>query len=96
MWQSVKDKASLVVERILRRKLAYMDVFTTTAGRLVLKDLSKFCNAFTSSAKVNNATGNIDPLQMAYEEGKRSVLNRIKHYVNLDDEQIYKYYKEQD
>lgn len=90
MWQNIKDKT---VGIILRRKLSYMDAFKGVAGELVMKDLSKFCNAFTSSVKSNQA-GSIDPLQMAFEEGKRAVLNRIKYYANLDDEQIYKYYKD--
>lgn len=91
MWKNIKDKT---VGIILRRKLSYMDVFKGVASEIVMKDLSKFCNAFTTSVKSNLTTGSIDPLQMAFEEGKRAVLNRIKYYANLDDEQIYKYYKD--
>ena len=54
MWQNIKDKT---VGIILRRKLSYIDVFKGVAGQLVLKDLSKFCNAFTTSVKVNLTTG---------------------------------------
>lgn len=97
MFGQIKTK---IVDRILRSKLSYQGVFfgntgkLTLEGELVVKDLAKFCNAYTSSAKVTLATGKIDPINMAFEEGKRAVFNRMMHYLNLDDAAIYNLYRE--
>lgn len=99
MWDSIK-RVSEQAYRILRRKLSYQDCFMdkagnfTAAGHLVIKDLAKFCNAKTSSVQSNMVTGTVDPMLVAFNEGKRAVFNRIVKYCHMDDEAITKLYKE--
>lgn len=99
MWDVVKN-ISEQAHRILRRKLSYQDCLTdgagnfTVAGAFMLRDLGKFCNATKSSVVPSMVTGSIDPLSVAFNEGKRSVFNRIVKYCNMNDEQIYKMYKQ--
>lgn len=97
MWGAIKrTTASLIA----RRKLSYQYCFhddkgnLTIAGQLVMKDLAGYCNAFRTSVQINQTSGGVDPYAMAFEEGKRAVLNRIKYYLSLDDTEIYKLYKD--
>jgi hypothetical protein len=99
MWENIK-KAGDQIYRILRRKLSYQDCFMdqagnfTLPGKLVIKDLAKFCNMNTSSMRTNPVTGNSDPYLTAFNEGKRAVFNRIIKHCYMDDAAISKLYKE--
>lgn len=79
-----------------RHKAAYQGCFKagtgrlTEAGEIVIKDLTKFCNAHTSLAYANRITGSIDPIAMAIAEGRREVFNRIQYYLNLTDDEIFR------
>ena len=66
----------------------------TPEGSIVFKDLANFCNAKHSSVKVAVVGSRIDPISVAYEEGKRAVFNRVVKYLNMNDDQILNMYKE--
>lgn len=55
----------------------------------VLQDLKAFCGADQSSIVVAK-DGHIDTHATCYAEGKRAVLLRVLHYLNLTDEQLMK------
>ena len=56
---------------------AYVDVFDTPPGRLILTDLARYCNAQTSSFVPN------DPYQTAFNEGGRDAFNHILQLAGL-------------
>ena len=60
------------------------------AGRIVLADLERYCYAHRTSLKVSQVTQQSDALAMAFAEGRRDVLNRIKAMCNLDPDNILK------
>lgn len=99
MWDRIKQ-VSEQAHRILRRKLSYQECLTDGAGNLtiasgyMMKDLAKFCNANRSSVQASMITGSIDPLSVAFNEGKRAVFNRLVKYCSMTDDQIVKMYKE--
>ena len=64
---------------------AYLDVFGSDNGRIVLKHLkilTKFNWAF-----VPNTTGNIDPLEVMRQEGMRSVIIHIEMMLKKDPDE---------
>jgi len=63
-------------EQVAELKTMYTDVFTTNAGKKVLKDLEARCNwrALSYVAGDANAT--------AFEEGKRAVILHIHNMIN--------------
>ena len=84
-----------IFDRRLKKKAAYQKCLCdatgnlTLAGQQVIKDLMQFCNVNTSTAFVSG-DGYIDPTRMAFEEGRRTVFNRIKYYLTLSDAEILK------
>lgn len=81
------------IRRLLGRKLSYRDCFQeadgktlTKAGAYVVRDLARFCGAFKSNlpAGVNG----VDPLAMAYAEGRRSVYLRLQAQLNVSEADI--------
>jgi hypothetical protein len=85
-----------VTERMrfwLRRKRDYDATFKTHGGEYsasgvaVLRDIGQFCGAYKSTVK-QNTVGSIDPLAMAYAEGKRAVYLHMQRRLRLTDDQI--------
>jgi hypothetical protein len=58
------------------------------AGEIVLRDLAAYCYAGKSTLKVSQIDQHVDPLAMAFAEGRRDVFNRITALCNLNPDQI--------
>lgn len=56
----------------------------STGGEIVLRDLALYCYAGKSTLKVSQVDQHVDPLAMAFAEGRRDVFNRITAMLNLD------------
>jgi len=84
-----------LIEKIMRKKLAYKRVFLDGDGNLgpeakaVFDDLRKFCRATSSTAMVSPISKTIDPLAMAMAEGRREVWNRIQAHLYVNDKQVF-------
>ncbi len=59
------------------------------AGAGVVKDIGQFTGAYKSTVRRNTLQA-IDPLDMAYAEGQRSVYLFMQRRLRLTDEQILK------
>jgi translation initiation factor 2 beta subunit (eIF-2beta)/eIF-5 len=69
-----------------RRSRAYKDVFEkdNRSVNIVLADLRKFCFA----------TGGVfdsDPLVLARKVGRQEVFERMRSYINVTEDELYKY-----
>jgi hypothetical protein len=90
-WDGTVER---IKQRLHRRAFSYQAIFKTREGALtdpamvVLRDLERYCYAHKPTLKVSHVTGQSDPLAMAFAEGRRDVLNRIKAMVNLTPEQL--------
>jgi hypothetical protein len=73
-----------VVEDLTPEQLSriYMEVFNTDNGQLVLEDLKNRCHAEISTV----SEGGIDPFQVVYKEGRRSVLLHIQTQLKPHEE----------
>jgi hypothetical protein len=84
-----------LIEKILRRKLAYRRTFMTEQGelgpeaRVVIDDLRRFCRATGSTAVISPVSKTIDPLAMAMAEGRREVFNRIMAHLYVNERQVF-------
>ena len=84
-----------VIERVLRKKLAYRRTFMddqgelTAEAQLVLNDLRKFCRATGSTMVLSPVSKTIDPLAMAMAEGRREVWNRIMAHLYVNEKQVF-------
>lgn len=58
------------------------------AAEIVLRDLERYCYGDRTTLKVSQATQQSDALAMAFAEGRRDVLLRIKAMCNLNSDQI--------
>jgi len=58
------------------------------AAEIVLRDLERYCYGDRTTLKVSQATQQSDALAMAFAEGRRDVLLRIKAMSNLNSDQI--------
>lgn len=71
---------------------AYREIFSSDAGKAVLEDLCKACNVYSSTMDVN-------PHEVVFKEGARSVVLRILKTVEIDpfelQRNIAKYTSEQ-
>lgn len=82
-------------KNLFKKKTAYQHCFKdsmgnlTTAGQIVINDLAKKCNLYTTTARLD-AKGAIDPVHTALQEGKRQTLNYILEVINLTDEHLFK------
>jgi hypothetical protein len=56
----------------------------SAGGELVLRDLARYCYAGKSTLKVSQVDQHVDPLAMAFAEGRRDVFNRITAMLELD------------
>lgn len=86
---------SRLIQRILRRKLAYRRTFLDADNRLhadaeiVLADLRRFCRATGSTAVVSPVTKSVDPIAMAMAEGRREVWLRLMAHLHVDEKQVF-------
>lgn len=94
---------SRIIEKVLRKKLAYRRTFMDADGNLtpeaeiVLNDLRKFCRVTGSTVVVSPVIKTIDPLAMAMAEGRREVFNRIAAHLYVNEKQVFDLHeKEQD
>jgi hypothetical protein len=82
------------LKRLLSRSTAYQRTFLGDDGRpdadaaIVLADLKRFCYVERTTAKVSLTTQTIDPLAMAFAEGRREVFMRLTGFLHLDDATI--------
>ncbi len=82
------------LKRLFARTTAYQRTFLGDDNKpdadaaLVLADLKRFCYAERTTAKVSPTTQTIDPLAMAFAEGRREVYMRIVGFLNLDEATI--------
>ena len=80
-----------LIESILRRKQvreAYRRKFgalNDNDAMIVLVDLARFCHATKSANLFARGTGQMDPLALAWAEGKREVFNRLLEQSRLTD-----------
>lgn len=84
------------IRRLLLRKQSYRECFQlpsgdelSKSGAYVVRDLARFCGAFKSNLPRNLQNG-VDPLAMAYAEGRRSVYLRIVAQLNVSEADIIK------
>ena len=84
-----------LVQRIMRRKLAYRRTFMDAEGRIgrdaeiVLADLKRFCRATSSTMVQSPVSRTIDPLAMAMAEGRREVWMRLVAHLHVDEKQVF-------
>ncbi|MCE2660921.1 MAG: hypothetical protein LW854_22255 [Rubrivivax sp.] len=84
-----------LIQRVLRRKLAYRRTFMDAEGRLhpsaeiVLADLRRFCRATGSTMVLSPVSKTIDPLAMAMAEGRREVWMRLMAHLHVDEKQVF-------
>jgi len=77
----------------LRRKRNYDACFRVNgvemsqAGVGVLRDIAQFCGAYKSTVR-QSQLGAVDPLAMAFAEGKRAVYLHLQRRLRLTDDQI--------
>jgi hypothetical protein len=80
---------NIEVQKFIRdRERAYRAVFNNELAKLVLADLRVFCGATKSSF-------NSCPYEMARNEGRREVFNRIMNYLEVDYSDYYNYTEEE-
>lgn len=94
------------LEKKISLRQAYQTMFLGDNGKLraealvILKDLSTYCHAKKSSARVNNISGMIDPFATHLAEGQRRVFLYVLNNINTDDAMfnrlITQYYEETD
>lgn len=77
-----------ILEKFSNNRRLYKQVFETPQGQDVLKDLAKFCHMQSPSYTPG------DPHGTAYKEGMRRVFLRISNYLNMDEVEIQKMFKE--
>ncbi len=84
------------IKRLFSRRAAYQRTFLGDDnlphkdGAIVLADLKRFCYVERTTAKVSLATQTIDPMAMAFAEGRREVFMRLIQFLNLDDAAIHR------
>lgn len=95
LWEKPKQVFNKVIEKILRKKLAYRRTFLDEQGEIgpealyVLNDLRKFCRATGSTMMMSPVSKTIDPLAMAMAEGRREVWNRIMAHLYVNEKQVF-------
>lgn len=83
-------------KRLLSRRAAYQRTFLGDDNRphmdavIVLADLKRFCYVERTTVKVSPTTQTIDPMAMAFAEGRREVFMRLVQFLNLDDVAVHK------
>lgn len=68
------------------RTKAYRKVFDTDEGKHLLRDLSRFCRANTTTFHENARLSDV-------MEGRREVWLRVQHHLKLTEEEIWELYR---
>lgn len=68
---------------------AYKDVFSTENGKAVLYDMMKTSSMFGTVFDAN-------PVQMAFNEGRRSFVSQLVQTLELDVQTLHKHMREQE
>ena len=92
-WNATVER---IRARLFRRRDAYRAVFLVPSGDLgpmsavVMDDLEHYCHANRSGLKtaLSRVTGRVDPLQLAFIDGQRDVLCRIKALIAMTPDEI--------
>ena len=74
-------------QHLKEMKQAYIDTFTTEKGKRVLRDLNRYRY---------KTTFRLDPIEMAYREGQRSLVLHIENMIRLDYEKLQEQVKTQE
>ena len=82
LFDKLVDRAKML---LASRRTQYVRTFKNPVGRVVLKDLAKFCRA-------HDSTGHADPHIAARLDGRREVWLRIQHHLNLSDSELWQLY----
>lgn len=92
---TIMNRAIELFHRMFGRRNAYRACFydrdgkLTSAGRLVIEDLQRFCRTNQSTVVVSPVSRVIDTHATMVAEGRREVFNRLNYYLNLTDEQLH-------
>lgn len=70
------------IDDLVRLKRSYREVFSSPAGKRVLRDLAKACHAATTTFDEN-------PNEQSRKEGKRQIFLRIQNMINVPDEEVW-------
>lgn len=82
LFDKLVDRAKML---LASRRTNYVRTFKNPVGRVVLKDLAKFCRAHES-------TGHADAAVAARLDGRREVWLRIQHHLELSDADLWQLY----
>ncbi|TXI93643.1 MAG: hypothetical protein E6Q33_02710 [Neisseriales bacterium] len=94
----INDKAKEAYRKF-RTSIAFRDLFKKDNGDLtqdaeiVLKTLSRFCYA-DNVTMGTNFNGAVDPLKVAFNEGRRSVYLYILKKIKVTDKELKDYFEE--
>ena len=78
--ETMADKAR---QFLFSRRTAYVQTFSGPVAEAVLKDLSRFCRA-------NTSTFHPDPRVAAMLDGRREVWHRIQQHLRLSDADLWR------
>ena len=79
------DNKSKLIDMLKERHVYYKDTFSTPCGKKTLSDMEASC--YTHRSTITDQSS-VDPYLVAFREGQRSVVLKIKNY--MDDEQLKK------
>jgi hypothetical protein len=83
--------ANPIAKLIFRRRQAWQATMLnergelTPDGRVIMRDLARFCRAHRSTAVFSHIRGVLDPLASARADGRREVYLRIVENLHLDE-----------
>ena len=67
----------MIFDKYKKRRASYKETFGTDAGKDVLEDMIR------SNYVLKTTMQDIDPLQMAFNEGRRAVVLAIMHHLQI-------------
>lgn len=70
-------------DEVRKKIVAFKQAFGTESGAAALKDLEGYCG-YNRSSYIRTEGMAVDPLEMAFLEGKRDVLIHIKRILDLE------------
>lgn len=76
---TIKDNRQRLQEMIEQRHVFYKETFETPSGKKVLDDLEDSCYLHRSTITDQSS---VDPHQIAFREGQRSVILKIKNFIS--------------
>lgn len=80
--------------RFLLRRQAFRDCFLgangelTPSGARAMRMLAKRAGVYRSSLHVSPKTGTVDPLAMAFQEGRRDIFRFLQAMLELPDREV--------